>query len=100
MTDPAKPEPIKIGDRVSWMGCIDFGRREVRWTGTVIAIRCGVPYYFDPPQYTSDGYGREAGRHPAVKVRIDNPQHGETRPNYFSEVVIENAKLTLIESQP
>ena len=84
----------KLGDRVAWMGGKpgSFGREMVRWTGTVTALRCGVPYYFDPPQYTDDGcYHREAGRHLAVKVLIDIPQHGETRLNYFSEVIV---KLT------
>ncbi len=75
-----RPENLRIGDRVSWMGGApgSFGSLMVRWTGIVVSTGCGVPYYFDPPQYTIEGYSREAGRHPAVRVDPDYPQHGVT----------------------
>ena len=68
--------PLRVGERVSWLGGLDFGSRTVRWVGTVVKVGLGVPYYFDPPRYSDDGYSLEAGRDPAVEVMPDYPQHG------------------------
>lgn len=65
---------IRVGDRVSWMGSIDFGRREVRWTGTVLSVAVGVP---DGYVRGDDGQHRPTIWHSAALVLADMPQHGE-----------------------
>lgn len=69
---------VRVGDRVSWMGGVDFGTREVQCFGTVVSTGCGVPYYWNPPRYTHDGYALEAGRKPAVAVRPDGHEPTDT----------------------
>lgn len=81
---------FKIGDRVSWMGGLDFGRLTVRWHGRVTKVGLGASYYHEPPQYTDDGYAREAGRRPAVEVEPDYPQHGiNGRPVHQTPCIVD-----------
>jgi hypothetical protein len=60
---------LKPGDRVSWMGGIDFGSREVRWTGIVVGLGFGIPTWIDVKT--------PGPRKPAAWVFPDMPQHGE-----------------------
>ncbi len=87
-----------IGDKVAWTGWVSFGKIQKRFTGVVIGTGFGEPYYHDPPQYVYPGYIREAGRHPAVMVRTDLPQHGLTKREYAPDQVIAINKLELIET--
>lgn len=65
---------FNVGDRVSWMGGIDFGRREVRWFGVITSVSCGVAVKFklnDRNEHVEDG-----PRVPAARVKADPGQHG------------------------
>jgi hypothetical protein len=63
--------PIAVGDPVSWMGGVDFGRREVRWVGRIVGLGYGVPVGERRPDGTFD-------RAPAARVEANLPQHGKT----------------------
>lgn len=65
-----------VGDRVWWTAHKNFGTVPYRCSGTIESVNCGVPYYTDPPEYTSDGHHKSAGRHPAALIKLD----GEVDP--------------------
>lgn len=66
---------MRVGDRVGWTGLIDFGRREVRWIGTVLTTSAGV---VSGVRLDGDVWRETGPRHPAAMVLSDVPQHGET----------------------
>ena len=87
-----KKEDAQIGNRVWWIGWKNFGTVPHRCTGTIESVNCGLPYYTDPPEYTADGYHKEAGRYPAALIKPD----GERDP-VAAPLVIRFEDLTLIE---
>ena len=97
-------EEFKVGDRVSWTGGLDFGTRSVVWHGRVVRLGFGVPYYkesapgdfSDWVEYNGGLYPREAGRHPAVEVEPDYPQHGQTHRRWPEPLIVAIKDLTRI----
>ena len=86
-----------VGDRVAWMGGIDFGRREVEWIGRITKVGLGVPYGEYRGTIGVDAEYVELGRHPAVIVEPDYPQHDVTeRLVHQSDCVVEVTKLRRI----
>jgi len=93
-----KKEEANVGDWVSWTGWRHFGTIPKRCTGTIESLECGIPFYTDPPEYTTDGYHKEAGRHPAALIKPDRVlQPGEERPviRFEDLTIIMNAKQQL-----
>jgi len=86
-----KKEEASVGDWVSWTGWRQFGTIPHRCTGTIESLECGVPYYTDPPEYTTDGFHKEAGRYPAALIKTDRVQQPGEAP-----LVIKFDDLTLI----
>jgi hypothetical protein len=91
-----------IGDRVSWAGALNFGTVPVRWVGRVVHLGFGVPYYDETEakdlskwvEYRGGLYQREAGRHPAVEVEPDYPQHGEEGRRWPEPIIVAVKDLT------
>lgn len=88
---------IKVGDRVSWRGSVNFGRDEVRWTGTVVSTQCGLPAAYE---CDVNGEMREIfPRHPAAMVHCDVPQHRlEEHDTVSAPILVRLDQLTLVES--
>ncbi len=91
---------FKVGDRVSWMGGIDFGRRMVRWTGVIVSVSCGVPV---KSKLNERGEIVEDGpRAPAAMVRVDPGQHGIVPDPRFAGVerdpVVKLTDLSFVEA--
>lgn len=87
-----------VGDRVAWMGGIDFGAREVEWIGHVVKVGLGVPYGEYRGTIGVDAKWVELGRHAAAIVEADLPQHGKVeRLVHESDCIVEVTKLRRIE---
>lgn len=65
---------MRVGDRVAWAGAVEFGRRKVRWVGTILTTGAGI---VSGVRLDGDVWRETGPRHPAAMVLHDVPQHGE-----------------------